>query len=95
MSKLLISITPSTGTYQEPQYLIDLIGQVQQTQANVTCYKHDYIGNIEYQNNQLEAYYTEEGRINYAQSSRHQPPNPLKGTFWTPHKENFFTLKTS
>jgi hypothetical protein len=48
-----------------------------------------------YQNNQLEAYYTEEGRINYAQSSRHQPPNPLKGTFWTPHKENFFTLKTS
>jgi len=24
-----------------------------------------------YQNNTLEAYYTEEGRINYAQSSRH------------------------
>ena len=51
---------------------MDLIDQVQQTQANVTCYKHDYIGNIEYQNNQLEAYYTEEGRINYAQSSRHE-----------------------
>ena len=51
---------------------MDLIGQVQQTQAQgVTCYKHDYIGNIEYQNNQLEAYYTEEGRINYAQGSRH------------------------
>ena len=39
-------------------------------QATVTCYKHDYIGNIEYQNNTLEAYYTEEGRINYAQGSR-------------------------
>ena len=47
---------------------MDLLGP--QAQATVTCYKHDYIGNIEYQNNTLEAYYTEEGRINYAQGSR-------------------------
>ena len=48
---------------------MDLVG-TPQAQAAVTCYKHDYIGNIEYQNNALEAYYTEEGRINYAQGSR-------------------------
>ena len=60
--------TTTTGTYQDPQSLMDLLGP--QAQAAVTCYKHDYIGNIEYQNNTLEAYYTEEGRINYAQGSR-------------------------
>jgi hypothetical protein len=70
---------------------MDLVG-IPQTQANVTCYKHDYIGNIAYQNNQLEAYYTEEGRT--TDKPHKNAVVPLNQQLFPPQKLFFLLLYT-